>query len=66
MDDPKSDESDALTLLQEILDEMVAGNTDGHDCPFCGEAKLEVPLLNEGRIRVECPGCQKFFEGSFW
>ena len=53
---------DDLVLLQDVLEECVNGRTAGHACPFCGGGPLEV-ALNEGVLRVECPGCGKFFEG---
>lgn len=58
-------ESDQYALLQDILDEILGGRTEGHACPFCGGGPLSVPLLDEGRVRIECPSCRKFFEGTF-
>lgn len=58
-------ESDQYALLQEVLDEVLAGRTEGHACPFCGEGPLEVPVFDEGQVRLECPTCRKFFEGKF-
>jgi len=58
-------ESDQYALLQEVLDEILAGRTEGHPCPFCGQGPLKVPLIDEGRVRLECPSCRKFFEGTF-
>lgn len=49
-------------VLQDVLDEIVSGRTEGHACPFCGAGQLSVEL-DEGRLRVECPACGKFFEG---
>ena len=51
-----------LMVLQDVLDEIVSGRTEGHACPFCGAGQLSVEL-DEGRLRVECPACGKFFEG---
>jgi ribosomal protein L37AE/L43A len=58
-------ESEQYAQLQEILDEIVAGRTDGHACPFCGQGPLKVPRLDEGGVRLECPGCRRFFDGQF-
>lgn len=58
-------ESDQVALLQDILDDILAGRTEGHACPFCGAGPLEVPIIDEGQVRVECPSCRKFFEGKF-
>lgn len=58
-------DSDQYAQLQEILDEILGGRTEGHKCPFCGTGTLEVPLLDEGKVRLECGGCRRFFEGTF-
>lgn len=58
---PLSQDED-LMVLQDVLDEIVGGRTEGHACPFCSTGKLAVEL-DEGRLRVECPDCRKFFEG---
>ena len=51
-----------LMVLQDVLDEVLGGRTEGHACPFCGGGPLDVQL-DEGRLRIDCPGCRKFFEG---
>lgn len=53
---------DDLVLLQDVLEECVNGRLKGHTCPFCGGGPLEVSL-DEGTLRIDCPGCGKFFEG---
>jgi len=58
-------QSDEYALLQDVLDAIVGGETQGHACPFCGGGPLEVPVFDEGGLRVECPDCKKFFEGKF-
>lgn len=58
-------ESEQYALLQDILEEINAGRTEGHSCPFCGGGPLRVPRIDEGGVRIECPSCRKFFEGSF-
>jgi hypothetical protein len=62
MHDPDSDD---FALLQDILEEVLAGRPDGHACPFCGGGPLKVPRLDEGRVRLECPSCRRFFDGNF-
>ncbi|MFT7578507.1 MAG: hypothetical protein ACI9MR_000165 [Myxococcota bacterium] len=57
--------SDQYALLQDVLDEILAGRTEGHPCPFCGAGPLAVPKFDEGEVRVECSDCGKFFEGKF-
>ena len=54
---------DALSALQDILDEVVNGRTEGHHCPFCGEGVLTVTVEEDVRVRLECDRCQRFFEG---
>ncbi|MCB9736271.1 MAG: hypothetical protein H6745_27100 [Deltaproteobacteria bacterium] len=58
-------QTDEHASLMDVLDEIVAGRTQGHPCPFCGGGPLEVPHFDEGSVRVECPDCKKFFEGTF-
>ena len=55
-------DSDELALLQDVLDEVVNGRTQGHHCPFCGAAPLEV-MVDEGKVRIDCKDCGKYFEG---
>lgn len=53
---------DDLVLLQDVLDEVVNGRTQGHGCPFCGAGPLDVQV-DEGDVRLDCPDCGKHFEG---
>lgn len=62
-DDPGK--SDDIVVLQSILDDVVNGRTEGHDCPFCGGGPLDVVRNDEGSVRLECPDCRKYFEGRF-
>ena len=55
-------QGDDLVLLQDVLEECVNGRTEGHVCPFCGGGPLEV-AMTEGTLRINCPGCGKFFHG---
>ena len=57
-------DSDALLLLQDVLDEVVGGRTQGHICPLCEGGTLEVQL-DEGSVKLSCAACGKFFEGRF-
>ncbi len=58
-------ESEQYAQLQEVLDEILAGRTEGHPCPFCGQGPLKVTRFDEGSVRLECPTCRRFFEGKF-
>lgn len=58
-------DSDQYAQLQDIIDEILAGRTQDHPCPFCGKGPLQVPRFDEGGVRIECPSCRKFFEGQF-
>jgi transcription elongation factor Elf1 len=51
-----------LTYWYDVLEEIYNGRPEGHSCPFCGQAGLEVET--EGfRLRVECKHCGEYFEG---
>ena len=54
---------DALSALQDILEEVINGRPDGHRCPFCGEGVLTAKVEPDVKVRLECPSCKKFFEG---
>lgn len=51
-----------LELLQDIVDEVYNGRTEGHKCPYCKKGTLEVEA-DEAHIRLECPSCGKYFDG---
>jgi hypothetical protein len=58
------DEEDII-LWQDVLDTIAAGRADaGMKCPFCQQGTLAVEQGDRGRIRVSCPQCKKFIEGS--
>ena len=49
-------------LYEDIVNEVVAGRTEGHKCPACGEGDLEC-RVDEARVLVKCRKCGRFFEG---
>ncbi len=55
---------DDLSLIQDVLDEVANGRTEGHPCPFCGGGPLDVKA-DEARVAIKCPGCRKTVEGRF-
>jgi hypothetical protein len=58
------DEEEEFILWQDILDEVAAGRTAGHACPFCRQGPLLVEQGDRGRVRIVCPNCKKFIEGA--
>ncbi|MBM4394494.1 MAG: hypothetical protein FJ087_02250 [Deltaproteobacteria bacterium] len=58
----EDEDIDAFSRYQDIVDECLAGRTEGHKCPHCGDGDLECKV-DEIRIRVRCLKCGKFFEG---
>ena len=60
--DYDNDALDAFDKYEPIIQEVVAGRTEGHKCPYCGKGDLKVEF--DGiRIRLECPECGRYFEG---
>lgn len=53
---------DALDAYQDILQEVLAGRSEGHRCPNCGEEGLDC-RADEAKVRLECRKCGRFFEG---
>jgi hypothetical protein len=51
------------SVLWDILQECMNGRTEGHLCPFCIEGKLNVSIVEDVSVRLECEGCGKFFDG---
>lgn len=51
-----------LSMWQDILDEVLAGRTDNHTCPFCGKKEVEAST-EQGQVRVQCLACGKYVEG---
>ena len=56
------DELEAMDRYQPIIQEVLAGRTEGHKCPYCGKADLKV-MFDGSKMRLECPECGRFFEG---
>jgi hypothetical protein len=54
---------DALSALQDILEECINGRHEGHKCPLCKEGTLAATIVEDVSVRLECDGCRKFFEG---
>jgi ribosomal protein L37AE/L43A len=60
--DLEEDDLDALDAYQSIVDEVIAGRTEGHKCPSCLDDELECDF--DGlRITLTCRKCGRFFEG---
>jgi ribosomal protein L37AE/L43A len=50
-------------VLDEIIQQVCAGKLEGHKCPFCNKADLKC-AADDLTVRIECPACGKFFEGT--
>jgi len=63
-DDPE----EMMSMLQDVLDDVLLGRTENHKCPFCGKATLDVEAPMEygevSWVRISCPGCGRTFEGQ--
>ena len=53
---------DELSLWQDILDQLYAGRTTGHKCPYCKDGNLDCEA-DEFHIFAKCLSCGKYFEG---
>lgn len=51
-----SDE-EVLMALQDVLTMCAVGRTEGHDCPFDADVKLDCEEDN-GWVKVRCRGCR--------
>ena len=60
----KDHDYDELVVWQDLLDEVLAGRTQGLRCPVCDAAGIEVEK-DPARIFVRCKECGKTFEGRF-
>lgn len=60
----QDDEDDLGTLeaYGDIIQDVLAGRTEGHKCPICGEGVLDC-RADEAIVRLECPRCGRYFEG---
>lgn len=56
------DALDAFDAYGDIIQAVVAGRTDGHKCPICGDGELDC-RVDEAFVRLECRRCGRFFEG---
>jgi hypothetical protein len=57
-------EDEDMIHWQDVLDEISAGRRTGLVCPFCRKGPLSVEEKPTGGLRVLCPECKKFIEGS--
>lgn len=53
---------DPLEAYGDIIQEVLAGRSEGHKCPICHEGVLDC-RADEVIVRLECPKCGRFFEG---
>jgi hypothetical protein len=53
-----------IILWQDVLDQIQAGRPDGIVCPFCKGGALVVEREQVRGLRVHCPKCKKFIQGS--
>jgi DNA-directed RNA polymerase subunit RPC12/RpoP len=60
----EDEDIDGLDRYQAIVEEILAGRTDGHRCPWCGDGELACRLDDAGRLTIRCPKCGRFFEGT--
>jgi len=61
MDEPDED-VEILARYDQIIQEVLAGRTEGHKCPMCGDGDLE--CSTDGmEVRIRCLKCGRFFEG---
>ena len=61
---PEENEQDveALSLYEDVIQEVLAGRTEGLACPICKEGELECEY-DGTRVFLKCRDCGKFFEG---
>lgn len=53
---------DGLALYENIVNEVLAGRTQGHKCPSCGDGELQC-TCDEVEVKITCLRCGRFFEG---
>lgn len=56
-------DDEQMILWQDTLDEVNAGRRSGLLCPSCKKGQLQIEDQPRG-IRISCPACKKFIEGS--
>lgn len=62
MKDENGQDVDALSMYEDIVQEVLAGRTEGLHCPVCKEGELECEY-DGNRVFVKCKDCGRFFEG---
>jgi len=60
--DHQEEDVEGLALYEDIVNEVLAGRTEGHKCPACGQGELECSLDGE-RVLIRCPECGRFLDG---
>ncbi len=60
----EDNQEEEIILWQDVLDSIAAGRPDGIVCPFCKGGALNVENQTVRGLRVSCPKCKKFIEGS--
>lgn len=53
---------DKLVVWQDVLDEVMAGRTQGHRCPECHAKGLKVERT-PAKVSIKCEECGVHFEG---
>jgi hypothetical protein len=59
--EPGDEDLDALDMYRDIVDEVLAGRTEGHKCPVCTEGELDC-RFDGTSLRVRCRKCGRSFE----
>jgi len=60
--DEQDQDVEALKTFEPVIQEVIAGRTEGHKCPFCLEGDLEC-TFDGYNMKIVCKSCGKFFEG---
>ena len=60
-DDEEPDVGD-FSAYEDIVQEVLAGRTEGHVCPSCGDGELQC-TVDEMTLSIRCLKCGRFFEG---
>ena len=56
-------DEEALSIWQDILDQVANEKLEGHKCPYCSTGDL-VCEKNDHLIKIHCPQCKKLLEGQ--
>ena len=62
MQQDENEDVDSWSRYRDIVDEVLAGRTQGHKCPVCGDGDLDC-TFDELHLRLQCRKCGRFFEG---